>query len=48
LFQEDLQSRPKIARILHNLANYNAGLTPSATDMEKAAAAAPVRTADAA
>ncbi|XP_067930214.1 solute carrier family 12 member 4-like isoform X2 [Watersipora subatra] len=39
LYEEDLKSRPKISRILHSLANYNAGLTPSATDMEKAAKA---------
>lgn len=37
--QEDLKSRPKISRILHSLANYNAGVTPSASDMEKSSKA---------
>lgn len=45
LLQEDLKSRPKISRILHSLANYNAGLTPSSTDMEKSANAPQVNDA---
>lgn len=37
LYEEDMELRPKIARMLQTLANYQAGIAPSQHDMEKAA-----------